>query len=66
MKNCYGDGKVGSARDIEAQSVADPVEELQIIGISICDGNCRSLFFDFKRDLRHFRDLFQFKISVAQ
>lgn len=66
MKNCNGDCKVGSASDIKPKSVSDSMEQLQIIRISIRFRNDRSLFFDLKRDLRHFRDLFQFKMSVAQ
>lgn len=56
MKNCNGDWKISAASDVKAESVADAMEQLQIIRISIRDGNRRSLFFNLKRDLRHFRD----------
>jgi hypothetical protein len=54
MKDCNGHREVGTACDVESQSVANAMKQLEILGTSIGNGNHRSLFFDFKRDLRHY------------
>lgn len=62
MKDCDGHREVRSASDVESECVADTVEQFEVFRTAIGDGNGRRLFFDFKRDLRHFYELFLLKL----
>lgn len=57
MKNGDGHWEVRSTSDIEAESITDAMEQFKILRASIRDADCRGLFFNFKRDLRHFCEL---------
>lgn len=54
MKDRNGHREVGTACDVESQSVSNAMKKLKILWASINDGNCWSLFFNLKRDLWHF------------
>lgn len=66
MKNSNGHRKLRATSYVEAQGVANSMEQFQILRTSISDADGRGLFLNLKRDLRHGFSFQSFTAAIAQ